>query len=280
MRKVYLHNIPKQEALKKFLSGVNLPRKKETIAVADASGRVTASAVFARLSMPGYHAAAMDGIAVRAENTFGASDQTPLALVEGVSYEFVDTGDPLPPGCDAVIKIEDVMLQPDKSAEIMAPAPPWQYVRAVGEDIVAGELVVPAFHRLRPPDIGAILAGGRTEIEVLTRPRVVIIPSGSEIVPPGADRGRGDVPDFNSSVVSAYLREWGARPEIHPVVPDVLAQIKAAVVRAADGADMIIIIAGSSAGSKDFTYAALAELGEVYVHGVSTRPEAHCPGQR
>lgn len=272
MRKVYLHNIPKQEALKKFLSGVNLPRRKETIAVADASGRVTASAIFARFSMPGYHAAAMDGIAVRAEDTFGASDQAPLTLVEGVSYEFVDTGDPLPPGYDSVIKIEDVMLQPDRSAEIMAPVPPWQYVRAVGEDVVAGELVVPAFHRLRPPDTGAILAGGTTEIEVLARPRVMVIPSGSEIVPPGAERGRGDVPDFNSSVVSAYLREWGALPEIHPVVPDVLAQIKAAVERAANEADMLIVIAGSSAGSKDFTYAALSELGEVYVHGISTRP--------
>ncbi len=87
--------------------------------------------------------------------------------------------------------------------------PPWQYVRAVGEDVVACELIVPAFHRLRPPDLGAILAGGIMEIEVLARPEVMIIPSGSEIVSPEADRDKGDVPDFNSSVVSAYLQEWG-----------------------------------------------------------------------
>lgn len=272
MRKVYLHNIPKQEALKIFLSGVKIPRRKETIAVADALGRVTAAAVFARLSMPGYHAAAMDGIAVRAENTFGTSDQAPLTLVEGASFAFVDTGDPLPPGYDAVIKIEDVHLRPDRSAEILAPATPWQYVRAVGEDVVACELIVPAFHRLRPPDLGAILAGGIMEIEVLARPEVMIIPSGSEIVSPEADRDKGDVPDFNSSVVSAYLQEWGALPEVHPIVPDEPAQIKAAVEQAANKADMLIVIAGSSAGSKDFTYAALAEQGEVYVHGVATRP--------
>ena len=164
------------------------------------------------------------------------------------------------------------MLQPDKRAEILDPATPWQYVRAVGEDVVAGELIVPALHLLKPPDIGAILAGGITEIEVLAKPKVMIIPSGSDIVPPEVDREKGDVPDFNSSVVSAYLQEWGASTEIHPIVPDEPAQIKAAVEKAADKADMLIVIAGSSAGDNDFTYEALAELGEIYVHGVATRP--------
>jgi putative molybdopterin biosynthesis protein len=240
--------------------------------VKEALGRVTAEPVFARLSMPGYHAAAMDGIAVKAEATFGASDQKPLALEPGPGFVNVNTGNPLPPGFDAVIKIEELQLLDDGRAELLAPATPWQHVRPVGEDVVAGELIVPAWHRLKPPDLGAILAGGITEIKVLAKPVAAIIPSGSDLVEPQGRLDHGHIPDFNSTVIAGYLEQWGAAPIIKPIVPDEPDQIKQALLAALDTADLVIINAGSSAGEKDYTYRVISELGTVFLHGVATRP--------
>jgi putative molybdopterin biosynthesis protein len=272
MRKVYLSNTPRREALDKFLAGVDIPRRLETIPVKEALDRVTAEPVFAKLSMPGYHAAAMDGIAVKAEATFGASDQEPLALEPGTGFVNVNTGNPLPPGFDAVIKIEELQLLDDGQAELLAPATPWQHVRPVGEDVVAGELIVPAWHRLKPPDLGAILAGGITEIDVLAKPVAAIIPSGSDLVEPQGRLEHGHIPDFNSTVVAGYLEQWGAEPLIKPIVPDEPDQIKQALLAALDTADFVLINAGSSAGEKDYTYQVISELGEVFLHGVATRP--------
>ncbi len=272
MRKVYLSNTPREEALEKFLSQTTIPGTYETIAVTDAAGRVTANPVFARVSMPGYHSAAMDGITVRAENTFKASDQEPLRLKPGSEFCSINTGEPLPAGFDAVIKIEDIQMLESGEAEIIAPAVPWQHVRAVGEDVVAGELIVPARHLLRPPDLGAILAGGITEISVLARPSAAIIPTGTEIVDPGSKREKGSIPDFNSTVIASYLKEWGAEPVIFRVVPDEPDQIKNTLREALEKYDLVLINAGSSAGEKDYTFSAIESLGEVFIHGVATRP--------
>ncbi len=272
MRKVYLSNTPRQGALIKFLDGVKITRRTETAAVPDTLGRVTAEAVFARLSMPGYHAAAMDGIAVQSEKTFGTSDQNPLILKPEVEYHIINTGEPLPSGFDAVIKVEDVQFLADKQAEILAPATPWQYVRAVGEDVVAGELIVPARHCLRPPDLGALLAGGITEIKLLAKPQVAVIPSGSEIVDPGEKRNKGSIPDFNSTVIASFLQQWGAEAAILPPVPDDPDQIRETLSSALEDFDLVIINAGSSAGEKDYTFSAIEDLGEVFIHGVATRP--------
>ncbi|HSW36715.1 MAG TPA: molybdopterin biosynthesis protein [Candidatus Limnocylindrales bacterium] len=272
MRKVYLSNIPRRRALDKFMTGVAITRRTEAEAVTDALGRITAEPIFARLSMPGYHAAAMDGIAVCAENTFGASDQNPLRLDPAISYRNINTGDPMPTGFDAVIKVEEIQFLAENQVEILAPATPWQHVRAVGEDVVAGELIVPALHCLKPPDLGALLAGGVTTIQLLARPKVRIIPSGSEVVDPGSARKPGSIPDFNSTVIASYLKEWGAEPLIDPIVPDDLIKIKAAISKALQDSDLIIVIAGSSAGEKDYTFTAIEELGEVFLHGVATRP--------
>ncbi len=272
MRKVYLSNTPRQEALAKFMAAVEIPRRTETAAVADALGRITAEAVFARFSMPAYHSAAMDGIAVKAEKTFGAADQNPLRLEPDIEYCSINTGEPLPNGFDAVIKVEDIQFLKDKQAEILAPAPPWQYVRAVGEDVVAGELIVPARHCLRPPDLGALLAGGITELELIAKPKAAIIPSGTEIVDPAKKRDKGSIPDFNSTVISSFLQQWGAEPVIRPSVPDDPALIREAITGALEIADLVIVNAGSSAGEKDYTFSVIEELGEVFLHGVATRP--------
>lgn len=272
MRKVYLSNTPRQEALELFLSKTSIPRRTELIPVPEALGRVTAEPAFARISMPGYHSAAMDGIAVKAEETFRASDQNPLQLEPECAYYNINTGGPLPEGFDAVIKIEDIHLYDDGKAEILAPATPWQHVRAVGEDVVAGELILPAFHRLRPPDLGALLAGGITELSVLAKPRVAIIPSGSEIVRAGAKRDKGSIPDFNSTVIASYLTEWGAEAAIMEIVPDDFDKIKEAITGSLDKYDLVIINAGSSAGEKDYTFSVIEKIGQVFLHGVATRP--------
>ncbi len=271
MQKIYLSNIPRQEARQKFLTGVQIPRRREIIKTSESLGRITAEALFARLSMPGDHAAAMDGFAVLAERTFGATDQSPLQLALGEDCRPVDTGDPLPPGFDAVIKVEDV--QPVSGGiEILAPATPWQHVRPVGEDVVAGELLLPAYHRLRPQDLGVLLAGGITEVPVLARPKAVIIPTGTELIPPEEKRRRGSIPDFNSTVVAAYLAEWGAEAAIDPIVPDDRARLEETAARAAAEGDLVIILAGSSAGREDYTVHVIEALGEAFVHGVATRP--------
>lgn len=272
MRKVYLSNIPREEALKRFLGGVEMPRRTETVSTAEALGRITAAPVFARLSMPGYHASAMDGIAVRAESTFGASDQNPLQLKPGEGFQTVDTGDPLPAGFDAVIKVEETQPLQGGEVEILAPATPWQHVRPVGEDVVAGELILAAYHTLRPQDLGALLAGGVLELAVLAKPKTVIIPTGTEVVPANAERNRGDIPDFNSTVIAAFLKEWGAEPLLYPIVADDMEKLTAAVTKALAEGDLVIINAGSSAGQEDFTNPVIGQLGEVLLHGVATRP--------
>lgn len=272
MQRVYLDQIPRDEALRRLLARAVLPKKREKVAVTKALGRVTSDTVFANRSMPAYQAAAMDGIAVRAETTFGTSDQEPRILNLGDDYLPVDTGDPIPEGFDAVIKIEDIQPITEQSVEILSPATPWQHVRPVGEDVVAREIILPAFHLLQPPDLGALLAGGITEVDVLVRPRVVIIPTGEELVLPEKEVKTGDIPEFNSTVIAGYLTQWGAEPEVFPIVDDQLQEITDRLKDAMTRADLVIINAGSSAGREDFTSQAIAEVGEVLVHGVATRP--------
>ena len=272
MRKIYLNQLPRQQALTIWLKRTTLPKREELIGVREALGRVTAWAVFAKRSMPSFHAAAMDGFAVRAERTYSASDQQPLTLELGEDYLPVDTGDPLPEGFDAVIKIEDIQPLTEQSLELITPAVPWQHVRPVGEDVVAQEMIIPVFHHLQPPDLAALLAGGVAEIRVLAKPHVIIIPTGDELVAPQGQVRRGEIPEFNSAAIAAYLEQWGATSLIWSIVPDNLASLTAELNKALTQADLVVVNAGSSAGSQDFTSQAVASLGELLVHGVATRP--------
>lgn len=272
-RTVYLENIPYQDALRRFLSAYSgLRCGEEGIPVSLSLGRVTSRPVFARLSSPHYHASAMDGVAVDAKTTTGARETSPVLLTPGKDAFWVNTGDPLPEGTNAVIMVEDIHERVDGRLEIIAGVAPWENVRVYGEDMVETELVLPALWRIRPPDIGAVLASGHNEVWVLKKPVVTIIPTGSELVPPTKDPGPGEIIDSNSSVFAAMVSEWGAEPVLHPVVPDDLDAIRAAVREAALSSDLILVSAGSSHGSRDFTAMVMEELGEVLVHGVATRP--------
>ena len=224
VRDMYLEDIPLEDALGRFWSALARadalrPLPGEDVAVEDALRRVTAEAVFARTSVPHYHAAAMDGIAVRAEDTLGASESSPLHLRVGAQAMWVDTGDALPPDTNAVIMAENVQDLGDGRLEILASVAPWQHVRPMGEDLVATELVLPENHALSAVDLGAIVAAGHTCVSVRRRPRVAILPTGSELVEPGAPMPPGAIVDFNSVVLAGQVREWGGEPTRLPITP-------------------------------------------------------------
>lgn len=270
----YLTNVPLEQARKEYLELLidnGMGGTPERIRVQDACGRTTACAVYARICAPHYHASAMDGIAVDAASTFGATQTTPAVLAPG-QYTVVDTGDPLPEGCDAVIMIEDVVREEDGSVRLYDAAAPWQHIRQIGEDICAGEMILPAYTVVSPSAIGALLAGGVMELEVLKKPVVGIIPTGDEIIPPTSDPAPGDIIEFNSSIFSAMLRQWGAEPLTFPIVPDRFEEIREAVSGALKKCDIVLLNAGSSAGREDYSAQVIRELGGVLYHGIAMKP--------
>ena len=253
------------------------PLVSEEIPVPDAVGRVLAEPVNARLSSPNFHLAAMDGLAVKAEKTYGASAADPKTLIVGQEALYVNTGHALPPSTDAVIMVEDVNALDENRIEIEAPAFPWQHVRRVGEDIVATELLFPRNHVITPYCIGALLSGGVFKVPVKVRPKVLIIPTGSELVDwrkfDHAEYRPGQVLETNSFVLGKLIEKYGGTYECHEKVVDDVDRIKEAITTAVkDLYQMILVLGGSSAGSEDFAKVAIVELGEIHVHGVTIMP--------
>lgn len=277
-RDMYLEDIALEEAYDRFWSalenaGALAPLDAEEIEIDRALGRVTAEPVFARNSVPHYHAAAMDGIAVRAEETLGASETAPLHLRVGAQAVWVDTGDPLPPDTNAVIMAEQVQDLGDGRLEILASVAPWQHVRPMGEDVVATELVLPENRVLGAVDLGAITAAGHNAVRVRRKPRVAILPTGSELVEAGTTPLEpGAIVDFNSVVLAGQVREWGGEPARLPITPDDRELIRERVVAALERHEIVLVNAGSSAGSEDYTAGIVRELGQLLVHGVAIRP--------
>lgn len=247
----------------------------ETVPVIRASGRVTAEPLFAKISSPPFHCAAMDGIAVRAESTYGATEDTPKRLVINKEVFFVNTGNPIPTGVDAVIMIEEVHQIDSERVEIREAAHPWQHVRSIGEDIVATEMVFPENHKITPYDIGALLASGHREARVKKKPRVLILPTGSELIEPGEinlSEPLSNTIESNSYILSGLVLEDGGEPVRHSIVKDDFSKIREALLSNYEGVDLILIVAGSSAGSEDYTRSIVEESGEVYAHGISMMP--------
>ena len=272
-RNLYLTTRPVEEArdiYMKALGDAAEPRA-EKVRVIDALGRVTSEAVYAIYSSPLYNSAAMDGIAVISSRTTGASEASPVTLKAGDDYVIVDTGDPIKKPYDAVIMAEDTQETEDGMV-IRSAAPSWQHVRPVGEDIVEGEMILTRCHRIRPIDIGVLLSGGVTEISVFAQPKVGIIPTGTEIVEPYEDPQEGDIIESNSRMFEAMVREQGGIPHRYDIVPDDYEMIKACVLKALEENDIVIVNAGSSAGTEDYTVHILREIGEVFVHGVAMKP--------
>ena len=275
-RTVFLHDVPLETARVRFdaaLRGSGAPAlRTETLRLGAALERVTARPVIARMSSPHYHACAMDGIAVVAARTAGARETAPVELAAEEAPP-VDTGDPLPEGFDAVIPIEQVEPRSDGRVAIRAAAAPFDHVRAIGEDVVASEVVVPARRRLGPADLAACAAAGVAEVEVVARPRVAVITTGDELVdvtteapPPGA------ILDSNAVLLRACVESYGGTVVFVRRIADDERALVDAVQGAAAGSDVVLVNAGSSAGRDDYTARAFAQVGTVVVHGVAIRP--------
>lgn len=270
----YLTNVPLEQARREYLELLEhqgFEPRTQVIPVYESCGRVTAEAVYAHICAPHYTASAMDGVAVCARDTFGATETTPVTL-HPEQFTVLDTGDPVPEGRDAVIMVEDLVKNEDGSITIHAAAAPWQHIRQIGEDVCAGEMILPGHMTVTPAAIGAMIAGGVLELRVIRRPVVGIIPTGDEIIPPCTDPRPGDILEFNGSIFSAMVRQWGAEPVVYPIVPDDFDRIKAMVEKASDQCDMVILNAGSSAGREDFSAQVIRQLGQVLYHGIAIKP--------
>ena len=276
-RRYYLSDVPLDEAVDRFhaaLGQVGAPAlmPSENVSLEAALGRTTAEPVWARISSPHYDSAAMDGVAVRAADTVGATETAPLTLHVGEQAQWVDTGDPLPQQFDAVVMVEEVHEVDGSTIEIQSPVAPYQHVRPLGEDIVAAELVLPESHRLRPVDLGACAAAGLSQAAVRRRPKVAVIPTGNELVSPDSVLRPGDIVESNSLILAGMVAEWGAEPTRWQPVGDDYDELKANVSRALEVSDIVLVNAGSSAGSEDYTARVVEDLGRLVVHGTAIRP--------
>ena len=296
-RSLYLEDIPRVEAearLRNALMEAHLwgILGSETIPLDEhAAGRVTSAPVWARISSPNYNAAAMDGFAVRSSSTHLAAPNSPVALTVGPAggfpggpeSQYVDTGDALPVWADAVIPVENVEpldeqgrpavnVRAPERIRIRASVAPWSHVRPMGEDIVATQLVLPSGHVMRPVDLGAVAAAGHDSVQVARKPRVAIIPTGTELVPLGSTPAPGGILEYNSLVLAAQINDMGGVATRFDVVRDDPRLITEAVARAARDHDLVLLNAGSSAGAEDFSATVIRKMGDVLVHGVAVRP--------
>jgi len=278
-RRIYLKMKTLKEAKDVFFNqfDFSIYLKSEVVPTRESLGRVTSEAIFAKASSPSFHAAAMDGMAVFAEHTYGTTEDKPKRLTIDKEAFPVNTGNILPPGTNAVIMIEHVNIIDDHTIEIYSSAYPWQNVRRVGEDIVATELLLPQNHVITPYDMGALLGGGIYHVPVKQKPKVIIIPTGSELIA-ASDAAKGIMEDgkiveYNSVILAGLISQCGGESTSYDIVPDKYQDIREALKRAVEAkCHMVIINAGSSAGSEDYTASAIEELGEVLVHGVTIMP--------
>ena len=279
-QKIYLKMKDPKEALEIFFKHFRpepIPDAEE-VSVHDSPSRITAEPVFAKISAPPFQSAAMDGVAVRAEDTYGATERNPKRLKIGQEALWINTGQVMPEGKNAVIMVEKLNQIDEGTIEIEASAFPWQNTRKIGEDFVATELLFPQNHRIRPFDLGTLIGGGVLQVKVRRRPRVRLIRTGSELIDSNTISDvslleRGKIIESNSAVLSHLIRECGAEPEVEDIVEDDAEKIKKALLRAIDTmADMVIILAGSSARKRDFTAEVVEEIGGLLVHGVTIMP--------
>lgn len=273
-RNLYLKTTPVDEALKIYVDAIKevLTIKYERIPVIDALNRITKEAVYAMYCSPLFNASAMDGIAVIAERTYGATEVNPKELTEGEDYVVVDTGDPIRHPFNTVIMAEELMEAGDGKVRILSSVSPWKDIRPIGEDIVAGEMILPSLHQIRPMDIAVLLSAGILELEVIKRAEVAIFPTGTEIIEPTETPGEGSIIESNSRMFENMVTVEGGIAHRFPAIEDNYEKIKDKIQEAVKNYDMVIVNAGSSAGRDDYTVEILREIGEVLVHGVAIKP--------
>ena len=276
-REYYLADIPLKEAIHKFDDALHRHHRKnsmesEHVSLSKSVGRVVSKTIYAKLSSPLANTAAMDGIAVKSSVTVGATESAPVTLIAGRDFQWVDTGDAMPDGADSVVMVEEVGKLEDESVLIRSSAPPYQHVRRIAEDIASPEILMQRGSEIRILDIAALAAGGYGEVLVRKKPKVAILPTGNELVPVGYIPEPGQVIEFNSIVVSEQVRAWGGLPTIVAPVPDLRDEIVSKLTDLSREYDVVVVLAGSSAGSEDFTASSLSKIGSLLLHGVAVRP--------
>jgi len=261
------------EAREQFLDVVAPVKRTEELRLVEADGRVLADPVTAPRAVPHYARAAMDGYAVRATDTVGASDWSPAVLQEADAVGpdaavRVHTGSDLPDGADAVVPVE-VVDRTSSGLEVVEAVTDGENVGAVGEDVTAGADLFEEGQRLRPADLGLLRAVGLDTVTVYDRPRVEVVPTGDELV--RSDPAPGEVVETNGLTVSRYVERWGAEATYRDVVDDDRAALAAAVERGVE-ADALVLTGGSSVGERDLVPDVVGDLGDVFVHGIALRP--------
>lgn len=270
---IYISNTDLNEAYTRFFKRFdNILPEYEEIDVLESLDRILCECLYAKISSPYYNSSAMDGIAVRAEDTYNASEIRPKILKENKDFEYINTGACLKPEFNAVIMIEDVIKQDDETIKIISSAHPWQYVRIVGEDIAVGEMILPSRHRIRPVDIGAMLSGGIDKIKVFKKPVIGIIPTGSELIEDFRQIKENKIIESNSRIFENLIIEYGGIPNRYPPCNDDIDSLKKAISQGINENDILLVNAGSSAGRKDYVHNVLRELGEIIVHGIALKP--------
>jgi molybdopterin molybdotransferase len=285
----FLELLPPGIALDRFLEEIQTSHEVENINVKKALGRVARGNIRAPHALPSFPRSTVDGYAVLAADTHGASESLPVYLslvgevemgraahfsLEPIQCGLIHTGGMLPPGADAVVMLENTQVAKPGEIEVLRAAAVGENVIKVGEDVHEGEIVIPDGSLLRTPEIGGLLALGITDIQVYRQPRVAIISSGDEVVPPEADIDPGQVRDINSYTLSALVKGAGAKPKRYGIIADDKVSLRAATSQALDECDLVVITAGSSASSRDLTARVIDSLGEpgVISHGVNVRP--------
>jgi molybdopterin molybdotransferase len=285
----FLHLLPPQAALNLLLENLPHEIESEEVESSAALGRVTVSPVIAQHPLPSFPRSTVDGYAVRAANTHGASESLPayLNLVGevpmGGSPDFalspaecalIHTGGMLPSGADAVVMIEHTQSARKAEVEVLRSVAVGENILKVGEDVAKGQEVIPAGTRLRPAEIGGLMALGVTHVQVARRPRIAILSTGDEVVPPDREIGPGQVRDINSYTLSALVERAGGEPVRYGIISDRAGDLLAAASRALRECDTLVITAGSSASVRDLTSQVINQLGPpgVLVHGVDVRP--------
>ena len=272
-RKAYLKKTSLKKAQKFLIERFkDYPLASEFIETDNALARVTKKAVYAKRSAPDYYASAMDGVAVIAERTNYASEREPVLLKKGSDFVYVDTGDLIPDQFNAVIKIEDVEEIDDERIEIIKSVPVWHNIRSIGESVIKNQMIIPSNKEINIYDIGAMLEAGVTEVEVYKKLKLDIIPTGSELVKPDKDKKKGQLVDFNSTMLKLSAENLGCQVNSFDIVEDNYEKIKEAILSSNKSSDLTVVIAGSSAGKEDYTLNILQELGEVFVHGIDIMP--------
>ena len=268
-RNIYLENVSVEKAKEKWLSNCDLTPKTKTIDVRKSKGEIVSKDIYAKTSSPYEHRSAMDGIAVLAKDTLQATKINPIKIK---NFKFVDTGDVIPKEYNAVIKIEDINMDEEKKAEILNSVSPWENIRTIGESMVKGDLLITSARKITSFDLGVLIEGGIKEIDVINKPSIGVIPTGSELIDIDDKYEMGKIYEFNSHVVKNLIKDYGAKAYKNKIIKDDYNLLKEKIIKEVKNRDIVVIIAGTSAGSEDYTFKLIEELGEVYVHGISIKP--------